>query len=118
MLKFKKPVPKSATPQPDPRVQRQMSALVALAKTYGLNSFIFSFRNPDNNQFTIHFQNIPLNEAVNICGFGWLQSIRSELKAHPEYKEDYVRIFTEGIADFEALTQKINKRVAEYQARQ
>ena len=66
---------------------------------------------------TVHFEQIPLNEAVNVCAFGWLNALKGELQAHPEYKEDYAAIFKDGISDFEKLTARINKRVTDYQSK-
>ena len=96
------------------KLQHKINAIVLQAKMSGINSFVLGFKNPEDNKGTIHFEQIPMGDAVNICAFGWLQSLRNELKAHPEYKEDYAAIFKDAIVDFEKLTAKINKKVAEY----
>lgn len=95
----------------------KINAILLQAKMHGINSLVLGFKNPVDDQTILHFEQISLNEAVNLCAFGWLQSIKNELKVHPEYKEDYVAIFEDGISDFEKLTARINKRVTNYLAK-
>ncbi len=97
-------------------LKRAIGAVILQAQQAGLRSFVFGFKNAENGQVTMHYEAIPLGEAVNICGFGWMQAIRSELAAHPEYKPDYQQIFKDALEDFAKLTLKVNQRVAAYQA--
>lgn len=96
------------------KIERALNAVILQSATAGISSFVFGFKDEETSQNIIHFEKIPVGEAMNICAFGWVKAIRFELDAHPEYKKDYSKIFEEALVDFERLTKKINKRVAEY----
>lgn len=96
------------------RVQNIVSAMVQQAKNLGIESFIFSFPDEKTGQLLTHLEKIKMSDAVNIHAFGWINSIKSELKAHPEYSEKYVKIFIDAIEEFNAITKKINSRVGDY----
>lgn len=88
-----------------------INAIALQAKIRGISSFVLGFKDSAKNA-VLHFEQIPLNEAADICGFAWMQVIQNELTAHPEYPKERAAIFQDALADFKKLLAKINKRMA------
>ena len=99
-------------------IKHQLNAIILQARASGIEGFVFGFRHVDPKtgapQYTTHFEKLPMNDAVNICGFGWLKAIDAELSNHPEYNAEFVKIFTDAKLEFLEVTKKINLKVVEF----
>ena len=99
-------------PQTDPALERAINAVVLQAKSAGIPSFLFAFRDEKNS--TVRFENIRVNDAITLAGLAWVQALQMEIGSHPDYPEGKLKIYKEAIEEFRALVKNTNEKVAKW----
>lgn len=87
--------------------------LVKSANMLGLKSFLLGTKTA-NNQVTVRFEALSMNDALQICLGSLQQTLAMELKNHPEYSFEYQNIFRDLSSDINGAVAKANQRVVEF----
>ena len=96
-------------PQSDPALERAINAVVLQAKSAGIPSFLFAFRDEKNS--TVRFESIRVNDAITLAGLAWVQALQMEIGSHPDYPAEKIKIFQDTITAFHALVKETNEKI-------
>lgn len=94
-------------------LQRSINAVILQAKEAGIPSFVLAFKDKEGRP-TFHFENIPYADAINLASFAFVQGIKINMAAHPEYATEFTKIFNDFIRNYLSSLRELNDRVEKY----
>lgn len=98
-------------------LQRKINAMILQAKSAGIPAFLLSFRE-EGGGAAIHFENMPIADAVNISANAWIRAMELNVERNPQYSKEYAGFFTDAIEEFKAVVRKLNKKVEDHKVKQ
>src|SRR3990167_6459505 len=96
-----------------PELQRAINAIILQAKEAGIPSFVLAFKDKEGKP-TLHFENISYADAINLMSFGFVQGIRMDMAAHPEYVPQFTKIFEDFVRKYLLSLKDLNEEVKKY----
>ena len=80
----------------------------------GLPTFVIGAPPDEDNVIHMRFNNIKMQDALNVINSLFLNAIDIELKNHPEYSKEYASIFQGLKQDFIEIIRKSNAKVEKF----
>jgi hypothetical protein len=94
-------------------MEKLIKKLADFSKKEGLESFILMAKN--GPMVTMHLENINIQSAMQMIIVGFHQIISMELEKHPEYPEDYKKLYTNLGKDFNSLIKDYDQKFLDFQ---
>mgnify|MGYP000306592560 CR=1 FL=1 len=98
--------------------EEKFKIIGTFAKSVGMESFVMGYiseRKDNKANVSTHFQNIQLNDTVQIQISGLHQAITMHIAQHPEFSDAYRQIFQDMLRDLNAVVNNANAKVTQFQ---